>query len=70
MKKKSDSKCIYNCTKHLVEDIDILSEIDDYIMDSKKSKNKECIKVFEIIKKDTKKHAELLRDLIEKRSKK
>ena len=69
MAKKVCNDCTYNCTKQLAKKLDLLWRLDGYIKDSKKLKHKECAKVFELIKKDTLKHAELLRDLIGKKAK-
>ena len=69
MSKKVCNDCSYNCVKQLAKKLEVLWRIDGYIKDAKKLKHKECAKVFEVIKKDTIKHADLLKDLIEKKAK-
>ncbi len=69
-KTKICDDCTYNCTKQLAQKLDLLWRLDDYIKEAKKMKHSECVKIFERIKKDTKKHAELLRDVLTKKAKK
>ena len=58
------SDCDYNALKQLVKMNQLLWSIDTFIKDAKKAKRPETVKAFEIIKKDTIKHAELLKKIV------
>lgn len=54
----------YNVIHQLTKTLGFLSRVEQYLDDAKKSGNKESEKVWNTIKTDRQKHAELLRDLI------
>jgi hypothetical protein len=57
--------CTYNIMKQLVKTNELLWNIDGYIKDAKKEKNKKCQHVMEKIKKDNMRNADALKELIE-----
>lgn len=69
MDKKILNNCNYNCIKQLSKQLELLWKLDTYIKDARECKHKDCQKVFEEIKKDMQKHAEILKELVEKRAK-
>ena len=69
MKKTCLNNCNYNCMKQLTKKLKLLWHIDAHIEDAKKCGHKECVRVFEIIKKDEQKHVDMLKKIIEKKAK-
>lgn len=62
------SDCSYNVMKQLVKMNEVLWHIDGYIKDARKARHKECLMVFEQIKKDNIKNATALRALLESKA--
>lgn len=58
------SDCDYNVLKQLVKMNQLLWCIDTFIKDAKKAKRPEVVEAFEKIKKDTKKHADMLKKIV------
>ncbi len=54
----------YNVIHQLAKTLGFLSRADQYVEDAKKAGDAEAEKVWNIIKTDRKKHAELLRNLV------
>ena len=54
----------YNIVKQLTKKLEFLSHVTRYIEDAQKSKNTQAESVWQTIRADEEKHAELLRDLI------
>ncbi len=68
MKKPLVDNCTYNCIKQLSKKLCLLWNIDRYIADAKDCNHKECIKLFNLIKKDSEKHAKILKNIIKKKA--
>ncbi len=69
MSTKAISNCNFDCAKQLVKTAKFLWAVEGYIRDARKEGHKECAKMWEKIKKDEMKHAEMLRKNIEHKAK-
>ncbi len=54
----------YNIAKQLTKKLEFLSHVTRYIEDAQKSKNAQAESVWQTIRADEEKHAEMLRDLV------
>ncbi len=54
----------YNIAKQLTKKLEFLSHVARYIEDAQKSKNAQAESVWQTIRADEEKHAEMLRDLV------
>ncbi len=54
----------YNIAKQLTKKLEFLSHVNRYIEDAQKSKNGQAESVWQTIRADEEKHAEMLRDLV------
>jgi hypothetical protein len=70
MPAKAVGNCSYNCAKQLVKNSKFLWAVDRYIADAKKEGHKDCVKMWEHLKKGELHHAQMIRTAIEKKAKK
>ncbi len=64
MQKQCLNDNCYNITKQLAKKLEFLYHVEKYIQDAQKSNDQQAQKVWQTIRADEEKHADLLRNLI------
>ncbi len=54
----------YNAVHQLTKTLEFLNRVDMYIQDAQKTSNENFVKIWEVIKADRQKHADLLKEFL------
>ncbi len=54
----------YNAVHQLTKTLEFLNRVDIYIQDAQKASNENFVKIWEVIKADRQKHADLLKEFL------
>jgi len=64
MAEKSLADNPYNAVHQLTKTLEFLNRVDTYVEDAQKANNENFVKIWEIIKADRQKHADLLKEFL------
>ncbi len=64
MAEKSLADNPYNAVHQLTKTLEFLNRVDTYMEDAQKANNENFVKIWEVIKADRQKHADLLKEFL------
>ncbi len=64
MAEKSLADNPYNAVHQLTKTLEFLNRVDTYMEDAQKANNENFVKIWEVIKTDRQKHADLLKEFL------
>ncbi len=64
MAEKSLADNPYNAVHQLTKTLEFLNRVDTYMDDAQKANNEKFVKIWEVIKSDRQKHADLLKEFL------
>jgi hypothetical protein len=64
MAEKSLADNPYNAVHQLTKTLEFLNHVDTYMEDAQKANNENFVKIWEVIKTDRQKHADLLKEFL------